>query len=139
MQNKKTLPRFAIDRSKLALEEMIIMERCKQEVGSTALFTNDSSPNSSSQTSHPQNNFQSCRGGMKSNTTTPTKIATKIVVVMAIGPVAVARLMVDVVAIVEGFILAVVDNKYNNNGFNLFSRCRCKHLGPFLLVYIYST
>ncbi|GAU46841.1 hypothetical protein TSUD_83480 [Trifolium subterraneum] len=41
MQNKKTLPTFATARSKLALEETTLLERAKQESGSTALVANN--------------------------------------------------------------------------------------------------
>lgn len=69
IQNKKTLPSFATARSKLALEETTVMERAKQDYGSTALVANNYSKDdgSSSQTPHPSNNSHGRGGGAKSH------------------------------------------------------------------------
>ncbi|XP_058765145.1 uncharacterized protein LOC131638593 [Vicia villosa] len=58
MQNKKTLPTFAIARSKLALEETTLLERAKQDSGSTSLVANNYSSDvgSSFQTPYQNNN-----------------------------------------------------------------------------------
>ncbi|MCI21420.1 hypothetical protein A2U01_0042588, partial [Trifolium medium] len=75
MQNKKTLPTFAMARSKLAFEETTLLERAKQESGSTALVANNYSTDvgSSVHRPHQSNNFNGRPKTNKNRNNTKTR------------------------------------------------------------------